>query len=441
MANMMDILRAVDGLAVGPVTPDTDKQNQILCQELPFRIKEYVSGREFNGWTVPKNWEVIKAEIRKDGQLVYDGKKHPLGVIGYSESFTGIVSLSELKLHLYHFKDAPNDIVYHCDLYYKPHLKQWGFSLPYNVYKELADGDYEIELVTRHTDGKMKVLEYTHPGASDKTIILNAHNCHAAQLNDGPSGYAAGIEAMRRLGELNTRYSYRLIVAPEHFGTVFYLADLPVEEIKKFKLGIFLEMLGNDHQFSLQESFTGKSYIDEVAGHVLKHHAPDFRRDKFRQVVGNDESVWEAPGYEVPMISLSRCAPGRLYPEYHLSSDNLSIMRADKLNESVDIIMKMIEVLEKDCVLQRKFTGLIALSNPKYDLYIAPGTDPAIQNHTSADQAKWSDLMNCAPRYFDQSLSILDIAVRHDLPFASVYAYLSKFKEKGLVDFVSQKLF
>jgi len=437
----MEILKRVQGLPVAPVSAGTDEQNRILGEFLPFKVHEYKSGREHNGWIVPNRWEVKKAEIRKDGKLVYDGLAHPLGVIGYSQSFAGAVSLDELKKHLSYNETAPDKITYHCDLYYKPYRKLWGFCLPFNVFRTLGEGEYEVDLQTTYQDDWMKVLEYTHPGKSRKTVIFNAHNCHAGQLNDGPAGYAVFIEVMRRLQNRRTKYTYRLVIAPEHLGTVFYLADLPEREVKNFRAGIFMEMVGHDNpKFALQESFTGESMIDKVAHHVLRHKSGGYWSDKFRKIVGNDETVWEAPGIEVPMISLSRCQSASFYyPEYHTSGDNLSIMKADKLGETADLIMAMIDILEKDCVLQRKFTGLIALSNPKYDLYIRPGTDPSVKDRTSTNQPKWNYLMDCLPRYFDGQHSIFDIAVKHDLPFGQVYEYLLKFQGKGLIEFIERE--
>src|SRR3990172_162412 len=122
MTRIIKLLKKIQGLPVAPVSRGTDKQNEILRKELPFKVLQYDSGREHNGWVVPHEWEVVKAEIRKGGKLVYDGKKHPLGVIGYSRSFKGRVPLSELKKHLFYKKEAPKDIVYHCDLYYKPFI-------------------------------------------------------------------------------------------------------------------------------------------------------------------------------------------------------------------------------------------------------------------------------------------------------------------------------
>ena len=436
---MIEILREVDGLAVGPVSDGTDKQNKILCEELPFKVLEYKSGITHNGWTVPQKWEVKKAEIIKDGRLIYDGTKHPLGVIGYSESFRGKINLEELKKHLFYKKDAPNNIVYHCDLYYKPHVKLWGFSVPYNFYQSLEEGEYEINLETVHENGTMKVLEYSHAGSSEETIILNSHNCHAAQLNDGPSGYAVGIEVMRRLSQRGnkTRYSYKLVIAPEHLGTVFYTANLDAKILEKYKYCIFLEMLGNDYKnFALQETFNGDTELDKAASHYLKFKNPGFYQGKFRQVVGNDETVWEAPGIEVPTISLSRCqSPEFYYAEYHLDSDNISIMSENRIEESADVLLGTIDILETNYLIKRKFNGLIALSNSAYNLYIGID-DPSIDIKVPEIQKKWNNLMNCLPRYFDEKTHILDIAIKHGLPYDELNKYLLRFREKELIEFI-----
>ena len=114
-------------------------------------------------------------------------------------------------------------------------------------------------------------------------------------------------------------------------------------------------------------------------------------------------------------------------------------MKEDKLEETAEVILAMIDILEKDCVMKRKFIGLIALSNPKLDLYLRPGTDPSIKDSVPSDQSKWNYLMDCLPRYFDERYSIFDIAVKHDLPFDQVYGYVAKFRDKGLVEFIEKE--
>lgn len=431
---MYNLLYKICQLRLAPVSEDTDKAVEILSKELPFTIHEYKSGAEHNGWTVPMKWKPVKAGIWKGGKVIYDGMKHPLGVAGYSTSFKGTVSRDELKKHLFYHPNLPDALVYHCDYYYKPWLKDWGLCVPYNLYDNLEEGNYEVDVQTVFEDGTMKVLDYLLEGDREETIILNAHNCHAAQANDDISGIVVAIEIIKRLkAREKRRYSYRVVIAPEHLGTVFYLANLPADEMKTFKYAMFLEMLGNENRLALQESFTGDSLIDRGAHHYLRHKLPDYHSDKFRKIVGNDETVWEAPGYEIPCISLSRWP----YQEYHSDMDNEYIISDKRLNEAAEAVLGIVDILETDTEMKRDFIGLVALSNPKYNLYIST-SDPSIRNTVPDEQKRWNHLMNCLTRYFDGRTTILDVAIRHDLDYSRLYKYIEQYKNKGLISFVNE---
>jgi aminopeptidase-like protein len=431
MTSMLDLLRAIAPLRLAPVSPDTDRCVEILTRELPFQVHEYPSLREHNGWVVPQNWYVQKAEIRQDGRLVYDGLRHPLGVIGYSQSFSGRLSREALREHLFFSTSWPNALVYHCDLYYKVAQKNWGFCVPRRLFQGLPEGDYDVELSTVHEPGRMKVCDYVLPGRLGDTIMINAHNCHAGQANDDTSGIVVGVEVMKRLAARPRKYTYRLIVAPEHFGTVFYVAGLPKDRLAEFRHGIFLESVGNNARFALQHSFTGTAEIDQAAVHYLSERHPDATYNEFRTVVGNDETVWEAPGVEVPTISLSRFP----FPEYHTSMDTEDIILEERLEEAVETVLGITEILDTNCAMRRTFDGLVALSHPRYDLYI--GTyDPSIRVTVTETRKKWNHLMDCLPRYFDSRTTILDIARRHELPYTEVCEYVNRFRAKGLIEFL-----
>lgn len=430
MTKMIELLKNIYPLALAPVSPDTDKAVEIMKKYLPFKVYEFNSGEEHNGWTIPMSWKVIKADIRKDGKLIFDGTKHPLGVMGYAKSFSGKMSLAKLKKHLTYRKDLPNAIGYYCDYYYKQWLSDWGFSVPYSLYKEMEEGKYKVELETRFEKGTMKVIEYHLPGKTKDTILFNAHNCHAGQANDDIAGVVVGMELMRRLSKRKNWYSYRLVIAPEHLGTVFYLKKLGVKSAKQIKYGFFLEMLGNSNRLILQKSFHGDTYLDKVCIHYLSTKYSDFQCADFRKVIGNDETVWESPGYEIPTVSLSRWP----YPEYHTSMDNEVIIAEEKLEDAVNTLLGIVNIFETNCKIKRKFDGLIALSNPKYDLYIKPGTDPSISEILPKDATKWNYLMDCIPRYFNGEYTVFDIALRHNMPYEELYDYIKKFKDKGLVN-------
>ena len=77
---------------------------------------------------------------------------------------------------------------------------------------------------------------------------------------------------------------------------------------------------------------------------------------------------------------------------------------------------------------------MIALSNPKYDLYVNR-FDRAYGDDKERLEAlnKWGYLQDLVPRYFDGKMTVIDIADRHGLPFLDVLEYLKKWEAKGLV--------
>lgn len=425
----MSLLEEIYPLRLAPVSSDTDRAVEILRAVLPCDVREFPSGTEHNGWIVPDAWEVLRAEIRRDGELIYDGMAHPLGVIGYSRSFSGSVPLEELKRHLFHHPILADARVYHCDLFYKPWREDWGFSMPRTAIEGLSEGTYEVALETSHAPGTMKVCDIFLPGRSEETVLLNAHTCHAGQANDDIAGVVIGVEVMKRLMERDNRLSYRLVLAPEHLGTVFYAGQLSTDQIARLRAGIFLEMLGNDNRLALQESFTGRAAIDRAVRHTFARWHPEAEQFPFRRLVGNDETVWEAPGIEIPMVSLSRFP----YVEYHSDRDDAQLIRPERLQESLELVMRVLEILETDASMHRTFDGLIALSNPRYDLYI-DSADPSIRPTVPREQQEWKHLMDCLPRYFDGSMSILDVAERHGVDYWDTLDYVRRFETKGLIE-------
>jgi aminopeptidase-like protein len=130
---------------------------------------------------------------------------------------------------------------------------------------------------------------------------------------------------------------------------------------------------------------------------------------------------------------MTRCLdPDFPYPEYHTSLDTPDLMDEQLLQEFYQVLQRVVAALEHNHSLYRNFTGLICLSNPKYDLYFERH-DPAVTKDLNHDSDKWGHLLNHLFRCFDGSRSILEIAEEHDLPFEPLYQYLRKFQDKGLI--------
>ncbi len=417
----------------GVVAPGNQALFRDICEIVPASILCFSSGAEFNGWVVPDEWHVVRALVRQGGRVVFDGTRHPLGVAAYSKSFSGCLSLEELAPHIHSRPDVPEAFGFHSLWPYRPWDADWCLCVPHAEFSKWLPGAYEVELVTCHAPGEMLVAVCDLPGESDETIVLNAHTCHPQQANDDIVGMAVAIELFRWLSTKKNRFSYRLVLCPEHLGTVFYLHSLSEEERKKMAGCYFLEMPGTPHPLKLASSFSGGTIFDRTIRYAAKHHSKEHVLVGWREGAGNDETVWEAPGYEIPCVEVSRCA-GQFSPfrEYHTSEDSIDRIHWDHVGEFYEVMQRTLETFEGNATLFRKFDGLVCLSNPNYNLYMER-PDPAMQKGLNDNSEKWGHLLDSLFRCFDGQHTILDIAEANGLPFEELAEYLGRFADRGLL--------
>lgn len=428
MRDILDIVRKLYPYAYSVVSNENDRVISVFLEELDFNIVEIPSNSELNGWIVPPNWQPIRAHIFKDEKLILDAMTSPLGVGVLCPSFKGKMPLAELKKHLYYSDDKPEAIPYHWTNLYRPGEKEWAFCVKKTFFDSLVEGEYRVELETLEQPGTMKVLDFILPGESSETILLNGHNCHPWQANDDLSGCAVGIAVMQALQAREFRkYTYRLVIAPELIGTVHWLAGLEQSNLH-FSGAIMLKSVGNVSPIKLQHSFEGSSQIDKAAASVLRGHNPDYVSGAFRTIYGNDETVFDSPGYEIPTISLTRFP----FSGYHTDADTPDCLSPGSLEETYKLVLEIIDAMEGNETLKFAERGLVALSHPRYRLYRAapaPGLDKGEYRDISR---RWNLLMNCLPRELNGHNSAIDLAYKYELPVAEVCAYLKEWKEKGL---------
>lgn len=430
---MYRLIKDLCGFATGVVADDNAPLFARIEKELPLEMFRFRSGDKHNGWLVPDNWRVLRAKLFRDDKEIFDGKSHTLGVGRYSKSFTGDMEWETLAPHLVSNPAQPEAYMFHCMWQYRPWDADWALCLPDRIHRTLGPGRYRVELETEYVPGEMLVAHHHKAGRSNRIIVFNSNTCHPHMANDGFAGTAVLIRLFQWLATQNTHYSYRLVLGPEHLGSVFYLRDRPREEVDRMVCGVFEEMPGTGGAIKATSTFRGGLKIDLAFANALRHYSKNHVLVPWRKGAGNDETVWEAPGYEVPFVELTRCedqfAP---YPEYHSSLDTPELMIPGQLDEMLEVLKKVVFTLENDATVERCFDGLICLSNPQYDLYMER-PDPTITKDLAADAEKWGHLLDCLFRYMDGSMTILEIAERHDLPFERLHAYLRRFEAKKLV--------
>jgi aminopeptidase-like protein len=351
---------------------------------------------------------------------VFSYTDNPLHVVSYSLPFEGEVARDELLRHL-HVHPRLDDAVPFVFKYYE---REWGLCCSRRLRDKLTDDRYRVVIRASFSYDTLKVGEVVAPGASEESIVLCAHLCHPAMVNDDLSGVVVGIDVMRALLERGQRrYTYRFLVLPETIGSVALLGSQP-GYARRAVGGVFLEMLGRANPHALQLSLAGTSEIDRCFSAALRDYEPHGWTSPYRTLPGNDERQFNAPGVRVPMLQLLRVrhVDDAEYPyrEYHSSEDTPERVPPGSLSESRDLVLRMIDVLERNVRPVNRYSGEVFCS--RYGLHVDPFNNP--QGHRALFQIM--DLI-------DGSRSVLDIAEQCGIAFDAAWQVVDELHRHGLV--------
>ena len=84
--------------------------------------------------------------------------------------------------------------------------------------------------------------------------------------------------------------------------------------------------------------------------------------------LGNDEIAFDVSGIDIPCGSIMR-GP---FTQYHTEYDDPDHVDAANFEEMTGLVLRAINILEKNATLHRKFTELPRLSHPDLGLYLSP---------------------------------------------------------------------
>jgi len=230
------------------VSDGYDESLGYIFQIIPLKIHEIPSGTKCWTWIVPEKWGVKEAYIEDlDGNRILDLKDHPLHVVSYSLPIDKVVTKEELMKHLHTNPKRPGAIPFE----FKYYERDWGFCIQHNRLKEFTKDKYGVFIDSKFEKGTLKVGDYTIEGEPNEIIVIVAHLCHPAMVNDDLTGVAVLVDIAKELNERRNHYTYKFLLVPETIGSVAYLSQNE-DVIPKLKCGIFLEMLGNNNIHALQ---------------------------------------------------------------------------------------------------------------------------------------------------------------------------------------------
>lgn len=381
-----------------------DNRLEYLKHLIKLDILEFKSGEQFGTWTIPDEWIVRDAWVKFNGEKIIDYKKEPLSLVVGSLPFNGKVSKEELLNHLHWSEDALDSTPYVMQYY----DKDWGFCVPKNQIRKdkeciLEEGEYEVFIDTEWKPGIMKLGVHTIKGNSDREILLFAHLDHPFQANDNLSGVACLVDLVNKI---KCEHTIKIIFCPETIGSIVYAYT---QDLSKVDFVIAVDICGNDNSILIQKTWNLNDKLNYIAHCTLQIMGKTYRKAGFRATIGSDESVFNDPIIGIPGLMISR----HPYKEYHTALDKPEIINYEMIKETGDLILKIIEIWEKDFIPVRKFKGQLMRS--RYGIQ-----SPSKQLNLNYDYFFYS---------MDGKRSLAELCANFELNFDTMYDTLKKIIE------------
>lgn len=322
----------------------TQKTLLAIRERLPdLEIIQVPSGSKCWDWTVPKVWNLEEGYIMdSEGRKVVSSNSNNLHVASYSNPVDCLLTLDELKEYIFTKPDLPDAIPYRTKYY----DNSWAFCMSENQKNKLTDQKYRVVINSSLEEGFLEYGQLKVQGKSENEIIFSTYVCHPSLANNELSGPAVGIGIGSFLSKLNSYYSYRILFVPETIGTLAFLSTNFDELKKKFVSGHILTCLGDDRMWSFLPSLTGIEMCDVMAKRVLVNSKINYVQYPFLER-GSDERQYCSPLINLPVSSVMRSKYG-VYPEYHTSLDNLTLISESALKDSLKFYEDLILEYERN---------------------------------------------------------------------------------------------
>jgi aminopeptidase-like protein len=389
-----------------------------LAEFIPLKTLDVATGTKVFDWTVPQEWNIRDAYIKdSSGRRVIDFQNNNLHVVNYSAPVKVRMKLRDLLPRLHSLPEHPDWIPYRTSYY----TESWGFCLSHRQLQSLADDEYEVVIDSTLNDGAITYGECVLPGQSDEEFLISTHVCHPSLANDNLSGLAVAATLAKVLAPIPRRYTYRFLFVPGTIGAISWLFRNQATA-QRIKHGLVLACAGDRGSLNYKRSRRLDADIDRAVEHVLKTKGAPYAIRDFSPY-GYDERQYCSPGFNLPVGSLRRTPHGE-YPEYHTSADNLDLVSAPHLADSLATLLEVIDLLENDL----RFVNLSPMGEPQLG---RRGLVPALGGKAAKnDQLALLWVLNLS----DGASGVLDIAERSGLPFDTIRKAVDQLTAAGLLD-------
>ncbi|MEP0339086.1 MAG: DUF4910 domain-containing protein [Alphaproteobacteria bacterium] len=418
--NLMETLFPVYRSLLGP---GFKQSLDIIKDRIPISVAEFATGEQVLDWTIPQEFKVNAAWVEDpDGNRIIDFAEHPYAVWIYSRPFEGEVDRDELLQHVTTDPNLP-DVFPMRQSYYRD---AWGFSCPHNRLQRMKPGRYKVKIDTELYDGVLRIGEMYLPGEVEEEILISSYLCHPLGANDNLSGVVVAVELFRLLQKLPKRhYSYRLALWPETIGAMTYIAKYP-DRIAKTVGGYQFGICGDDKPVGIDRTKADGTIIDRAFHHAMKLVTGEIVSRPFN-IYGTDACHFNSIGVDVPTANISRAGsrPGG-YAEYHSSADDLSLVSADNLFETLLTGWVALMTIERTHVYRGTYTASPFMSRH--------GVYPYQHGAGVGGRASIiGDAYYAIIPHADGKQDLLEIAERCEMPIFAFNECVEQFLKAGLL--------
>ncbi len=344
------------------------KSFELLKRTIPLKIEEVASGTRVFDWQVPQEWQVHNAWIAdRDGNRVVDYQQSNLHLVNYSGPVDAWMDWQDLEPHVHSLPDMPGVIPYRTTYF----RDNWGFCVTGDqLHKLRTGGPWRVLIDSQFFEGSLSLGEVQIGGRTEETMLFYCHTCHPSLANDNLSGMVVSTYLAKLLASLDLRLTYRFVFAPATIGAITWLARQSRGQLDNIKFGLVLSLLGDGQPFTYKQSRRETALIDRLVPHVMDSVAGSRNVLPFSPF-GYDERQFCSAGINLPVGRLTRSVHGE-FSEYHTSADNLELVTASNLADSLQFCVALVESLEANSYpVNKSPCGEVQLG--RRDLYRAFG--------------------------------------------------------------------
>ena len=448
MSNDMNIWEVVEDLF--PITRSLSGKGNVETLEyigkklVPNLMQKSIpSGTEVYDWTVPPEWNINDAYVKNaNGKKIIDFSENNLHVASYSTPFKGVVTEETLLEHLHVLDKHPSWIPYRTTYY----SKTWGLCASKDI---LSSDDFcepfEVCIDSEFNEkGSLVYGEALKKGETDEEILISTYLCHPSLANDNLSGLVTACFLFNYLSNIETRYSYRLVIVPETIGAICFLSSANTDKIVG---GTVITCTGGPDKFSIKEGFDNSHWVN-VASHLALSEFTNGDYITYPFVPdGSDERQYSSPAFRIVTPSVHKSKYYE-YEQYHTSADNLEFISNSALELSLEFYKYWVSIIDSYCAPKR-VQPACEYQLGKFNLYPPIGGTINQSAHNENDkgfsqrvfnfnseitvQGYHLEAFHWLMHLADGDNSNFDIALKSNLPLSVINEAIALFHQKGLV--------